>query len=166
MRRLVDVRGGVAQTVQRPEGDDVGVQVESSIPFQEDQSERITKVDVGPSTFVEVAFFKQFPEPGFSNVIHQVFIDKVHVDELFKFIGHIAATDFSRFLDVVLLLWFHIRVSVEVYVNLHVRIGPGSGFDSAHTPRSQAGLARHLKERDPFSETDYIKSSKIFVMLK
>ena len=74
--------------------------------------------------------------------------------------GHITAADVPRFLDVVLLLRFHIRVSVEVDVNLHVRIGPDSRFDSAHTSRRQAGLARHLKKRDPFSEPDYVKSNK------
>ena len=130
------------------------------MPFKEDQSESIAKMDVGAGTFVKGAFFEQFPESGIPNVIHQVFMDEVHVNELFKLFSHKTATDFPRFLDVVLLLWFHIRVSVEVYVNLHVRIGPGSGFDSAHTPRGQTGLARHLKKRDPFSEPDYVKSNK------
>ena len=51
VRRFVDVRGGVAQTVQRPEGDDVRVQVESAVFLQQNQPQGTAEVHVVPGAF-------------------------------------------------------------------------------------------------------------------
>jgi hypothetical protein len=69
-------------------------------------------------------------------------MNKFHVNELFKCFSHMESTNFSLFLNVVLLLWFHIKVSVEVDVNLHVWIGPLRGKELLETaipdPNTQA----------------------------
>ena len=153
VRRFVDVRGGVAQTVQRPEGDDVRVQVESAVFLQQNEPQGVAEVHVGPGAFVERSAFEQRPELGVADVVDQILADDVDSGELFEHLGHVAAADLSRFLDVVMFLRLHVGVGVHVDVDLHVRIGPGRRFDSAHAAREQATLTRHLQEGDALRET-------------
>ncbi len=73
MGHLVQVGGGVAQTVQRPEGDDVRVQVETAVLFQKDQPQRVAQVHVRPLRAVEMAaVLKEPPELGAAHVRRQV----------------------------------------------------------------------------------------------